>query len=97
MSKKAWKKGESTDNKYLIIKVPLVEKVIEYTKKDSKGVEREVKINRLATLLGSNGFGSFILGQDDKGNNITISLKVNKVNPTMQSDINNSDFEMLED
>lgn len=91
---KKWESGMATDGTYINIRVPLVENVIEYEKTDSKGRTKTIKINRLATLLGKNGFGSFLLGHDNKGNQITISLKINKVSPSQVSDDNNSDFDL---
>ena len=92
-----WKNGESIENKRIILSLPLVSKIIEYVKNEGKPNAKVVKVNRLATLLGNNGFGSFLLGQDIDGDDITISLKINKVKRGMENMAGNSDFDLLED
>ena len=92
-SKQVWKSGMATEGNVLKLNLTMKLNPIEYTK-TTKGVDKMVVINRLATLAGNNGFGSFILGKDENGNKIGIQIKVNRIDDNEQQVTGNSEFDM---
>ena len=93
-NKQVWQDGMATEGNVLKLSLDMALNVIEYEKKDKNGNVKTVKINRLSTLAGNNGFGSFIIGKDNNGNKIGIKLTVNQIDDNQQLDLVNSEFKL---